>query len=259
MSSWLKTGKESAALQKQEEVEAQKRKEEQGKMFRFFIKQDEEARITFVDGALDGNGYLTPPRFYEHGIKVAGKFETYACPEKTAPESGDKCPICASGDRPYLVSLFTIIDHREIPSNDGTKTYKDTPKLLALKPTGFELIAHKAKKNGGLAGKTYDVSRLGENAVATGDVYDFVESNTIEDLQEKYKRETSDGKGNKVVKSFFVPADYEKEIVFRTGDELRELGLGVVTASKGSTKSDKAYTPPSQQYIEDNKDYSAEL
>ena len=69
----------------------------------------------------------------------------------------------------------------------------------------------------------------------------------------------SSNRNGKVVKTFFVPANYEEEIVFRTGDELRELGLGVATASQGSVTSNKPYTPPSQQYAEDNKDYSKEL
>lgn len=265
--SWLKTGQDSAKLAQQDAAEAQKRKEEQGKMYRFYLKHGEEARVTFVDGALDGEGYLTPPRFYEHTIQVAGKWEEFVCPEKTAPESGDKCPICASGDRPYLVSLFTIIDHREFQNKDKTKTYKDMPRLLALKPKAFEIIAHKAKKQGGLEGRTFDVARLGENAPNVGDNWDFVEKNAVEDLQKLYLRDVLDDKGNVTGKkeTVFVPAEYEKEIVFRTGDELRQLGLGVATGfTGGAASTNTGYIPPSQQYQEPTsalagKDYSNDL
>lgn len=269
MGGWMKTGAASQQLAEQEAIEALKRKEEQGKMFRFYLKTGEEARITFVDGALNKDGYLTPPRFYEHTIQVAGKWEEYVCPEKTNPESGDKCPICASGDRPYLVSLFTVIDHREFKSKDGSKTYSDMPRLLALKPKGFEIVAHKAKKQGGLEGRTFDVARLGENATNTGDVWDFVEKKDIAELQAQFMRNVKDDKGNDTGKkeTYFVQADYEEEIVFRTGDELRAMGLGVASAG-GSTYSsankNTGYVPPSQQYKDDNsatagKDYSNEL
>lgn len=266
---WMSTGAQSKKLAEQEAIEAQKRKEEQGKMYRFYLKTGEEARITFVDGALDGEGYLTPPRFYEHAIQVAGKWEDFVCPEKTNPESGDKCPICASGDRPYLVSLFTVIDHREIQSKDKTKTYKDMPRLLALKPKGFEIVAHKAKKQGGLEGRTFDVARLGENATNTGDVWDFVEKREMADLQAQFMRNVKDDKGNDTGKqeTYFVPANYESEIVFRTGDELRGMGLGVASVGGGgsSTGTSQGYVPPSQQYKEQanpatqGKDYSNEL
>lgn len=263
MSSWLQTGNASKKLQEQEEIEAQKRKEESGKMFRFYVKKGEEARITIIDGELDADGYLNPPRFYEHTIEIAGKMETYVCPEKTNPEAGDSCPLCASGDRPSLISLFTCIDHREVPSKDGTKMYRDTPKLLALKPKGFELLAHKAKKYGGLAGCTFDVARLGDNSVATGDNYDLVIKTPVEELQPKYVHQVDDGKGHKTQQTFFVPANYEEEIVFRTGEQLRELGLGTVSAA--TTQSKGGYVAPSKAYANEQEqntpatDYSKEL
>ena len=44
-------------------------------------------------------------------------------------------------NRPSLVALFTIIDHRQIQSTkDKTKVYKDTKKLLVAKTQTFELL-----------------------------------------------------------------------------------------------------------------------
>jgi hypothetical protein len=44
--------------------------------------------------------------YYEHTVKVNGKWENFACVKELEGE----CPICESGDSPALVGLLTIID-----------------------------------------------------------------------------------------------------------------------------------------------------
>ncbi len=140
--SFLKTGAASQALAKKQAQEAEQRKLEQGKLFRFWLKEGEEARITFVDGDLAPEGYLTPPRYYEHNLFLQGQWNNFfVCPEKTNPEAKDSCPICEGDEKPYMVALFTVIDHRTIHgTKDKTKIYKDTKKILAAKPQSFELL-----------------------------------------------------------------------------------------------------------------------
>lgn len=225
---WMKKGKESAALAKQEALAQEQRKAEQGNMFRFWIKEGEDARITFVDGELNDEGHLVPPRYYEHNLYLNGKWgNIYVCPEKTNPESGDKCPICAGGDRPSLVSLFTIIDHREFPGKEG-KVYRDTPKLLVAKSQSFELLNKIAIKRGGLAGCSFDVSRMGDKAAAIGSMFDFVEKHDVKELEKEFTRKVKDDKGNETnkVETVFKPANYEQEIVYRSAAELTEMGFG---------------------------------
>lgn len=229
--SWLKKGEASAAMSKQDEAEKEKRKAEQGKMWRFWLEKGEEGRITFVDGDLNADGYLVPPRFYEHQLYLNGNWNNlFVCPEKTNPDGGEKCPICEGGDRPSLVALFTVIDHRTFKSKDGDKSYTNTPKILVAKSQSFDLLNKLAQKRGGLAGVTFDVSRSkADKSPAVGDLFDFVEKNEIEVLKKKYTREiTVDEKGvsKKKVVSVFVPADYDKEIVYRSEQELRALGFG---------------------------------
>lgn len=249
--SWLKKGADSAKLAQKEEAEAQKRKEEQGKAFRFWMKEDEEARITFVDGDLGSEGFLLPARYYEHNLKINGKWNNFfVCPEKTHPDSGEKCPICEGGDRPSLVALFTIIDHRAFKSKDGQKTYSDTAKILAAKPATFELLNKIAVKRHGLAGATFDVSRIGDKAAAVGSMFDFLEKHNVEELKKNYVREfTVDGK--KVTKSIFVPFDYEKEIVYRSETELRKMGFGKggVMSSSQTSEEDKAAPPEFEEHL----------
>ena len=231
--SFLKKGAESANLAKQEEAEKQKQKEEQGKMFRFLLKDKEEARVTFVDGELSSDGFLIPPRFYEHHLQLGGKWGNYfLCPEKTNPESGEKCPICAGsatmqGDRPALVALFTVIDHRTWESKDKTKSGKDSKRLYVAKAQTFEQLSKLAIKRGGLAGCTFDISRIGDKAAGVGSMFDFVEKNDIGTLQKKYTIEVVDPKTNvKTIVTNFTPANYEFEITNRTADDLRKLGFG---------------------------------
>lgn len=227
--SWMAKGSASAKVAEKEEQEAAIRKESQGLMWRFWLKAGEEATITFVDGELSKEGFLLPPRFYEHNLYLNGKHNNlFVCPEKTNPASGDKCPICEDpNEKPSLIALFTIIDHRIFSGKDD-KQYTDRPKILAAKSQSFEMLNKIASKLGGLAGQTFSVSRSkADKSPAIGDVYLPMSKAPVEELRQKYMVEKTDPiTGKKSMSSLFVPADYELEIIYRTGDELRKMGLG---------------------------------
>jgi hypothetical protein len=226
---WLNRGTASKAMQQQEQAEQAARKAASGKMFRFFLKPEEECQITFVDGNLSPEGILLPPRYFEHTVEQGGKYVNYVCPEKTRPDEGYKCPICEQGDRPALVALFTVIDHRTFKSKDGTKTYANRPKLFVAKPITFDMLNKLAQKRGGLANCTFDVSRVGDKSAAVGSMFDFREKHTdIEALKEAFQMDVIDPQTGKVTgtKTAYEPADYDSEIVFMTDEELRGLGFG---------------------------------
>jgi hypothetical protein len=225
---WMQKGAASANLAKQEEAAQQARKEEMGKMYRFWLKEGEEASITFVDGALSPEGFLLPPRYYEHSINKGGGqgMQHYVCPEKTNPESGQKCPICEGGDKASLVALFTIVDHRVFPSADKTKVYANRRKLLVAKSITFELLNKIALKRGGLAGATFDVSRIGDKSAAVGSMFDFTEKREMSVLEKLWITTYKQKDGTEKTENAFTVADYESEIVYRTEDELRKLGFG---------------------------------
>lgn len=226
--SFLKRGAESAKLAAKAAAENEQRQSEKGKLFRFWMKEKEEARITFVDGELATEGplagYPDPPRYYEHNLFLNGSWNNFVvCPEKTNPDSGEKCPYCEAGERPALVALFTVIDHRTILSKDKSRTYKDTKKLLVAKPQTYEILTKHAIKRKGLAGCTFDASRVGDKSAAVGSMFDFIEKNPIEELQKLYVIEKVDPKTNQKVKvTNFTPADYDKEITFKSGEDLRK-------------------------------------
>lgn len=223
---WLQKGADSAKIAEKEQVELEVRKQEMGKMFRFWLKEGEEARITFVDGDLSPEGFLLPPRFYEHNLFMNGSFNNhFVCPEKTNPASGDKCPLCEGGDRPALVALFTIIDHREFKTKAGA-LMRDTPKLMVVKGITFEILNKIAVKRGGLANATFDVSRIGDKSASVGSMFDFIEKHDPEVLAKELTRKVKDKNGKETMETLFKCADYEHEITYRTAEELRELGLG---------------------------------
>ncbi|ATS92312.1 hypothetical protein DLP05_057 [Stenotrophomonas phage vB_SmaS_DLP_5] len=254
--SWLKTGADSAKAAEQAKAEAEAKKAEMGNMFRFFIKKGEDARITFVDGELSSQGFLLPPRFYEHTVMFNGNWTNFVCPEKTSPELGHKCPLCETGDYASLVALFTVVDHRTYKSPTTGKTYKDTTKLFVAKSGTYEMLNKIAIKRDGLIGCTFDVSRMGDKAPAVGSMFDFVEKNDPEKLKGVWTRSYKDKDGKEVTEDSFKVADYDKEIVFRTGDELRALGFGK-GAHTGSGFA--GANPGGSQQSAESKDYSNEL
>ncbi len=150
-------------------------------MWRFWLKPGEEATITFVDGDLSPEGFLLPPRFYEHNLYLNGKHNNmFVCPEKTSPESGEKCPICEDPqERPSLVALFTVIDHRVFLSKEN-KQITNRPKLFVAKTQTVEMLNKLAAKLGGLSGQTFDVSRsTSEKSPSVGDLFMQVASSLV--------------------------------------------------------------------------------
>lgn len=250
--SWLKQGQASAQMATQAQAEAEARKAEMGHMFRFFINKGEDAKITFVDGNLSEQGFLLPPRFYEHTVYHNGKWTNFVCPEKTSPELGQKCPFCETGDYASLVAMFTVIDHRVYKSPTTGKTYQDTTKLFAAKSGTFEMLNKLAVKRDGLAGCTFDVSRSGEKSPAVGNMFDFVEKKDPKELKGKWTRTFKNAQGKEVTEDAFTVADYEKEVVWRDADELRAMGFGKPGMGNvpmgGTTQAPTQSKPAAQDY-----------
>lgn len=242
---WLKTGQESAQAAAKEEAQREAYKSGLGKLYRFFLKDKEVAKITFVDGDLQDTPegkFLLPPRWYEHTVKVNGQLENVVCPQQSDPQAGHECPLCAGGDRASLVAAFTIIDHRERPSKDQKKIYKDQKRLLVAKPLSMEILVKHAMKRGGLAGATFEVTRMGDNSAAIGSMFEFEEKNPIDQLKSLFVQEVEvDGK--KTMQTYFLPADYEKEIEFLTPAEMLKRGFGNASPAFGAKPSAGAINP----------------
>lgn len=245
--SWLKKGDESAAVAQQHAVVVAQQKARQGKAFRFGLmypgkngasKDDCESKVLFVDGDLGPKGYLTPPRFYEHGFVFhQGEYHNLICPQQNDPQSGEKCPICEGKDKAYLASLFTVIELKPYTSKKTGEVIPFTRKLMVVKEGMFEMLNKLAAKRGGLKGCVFDLSRTKKQASPNGDMWDFQEKKTdFEALKKEYTRtykvkNKDTGKEEMKTVCLFEPLDYEKELTYYTSDDLRKMGFGAPAGS----------------------------
>jgi len=203
---FLKKGK---ASQKQVAA-AEKKAEEQaeGYIRRFWLPNDAETTITFLDGKLLPDGLLDNTTFLEHQLNLNGSWQNwYACTSEDEP-----CPICEGGDTPSLVGVFTIIDHSEWTSKKDGSKHKDEKRLFVAKRHTLKQLQKIATKRKGLTGITFDVSRIGEKAASVGDMFDFVQKKPLSFFQKKYKDAEA--------------YDYEEILTYKDAQELREEGFG---------------------------------
>lgn len=208
--SFLQTGAAAQKALKQEEAKAEAKQASYGKLWRFYLKEDDEKEIIFLDGDLDEDGNLDVPMWKEHVMQVAGKWQNLPC---TAHE--EPCPMCENGDEPSLMAGFTVLDLTPFTIKKGPnagKTIKWSKKIFACKRTTFAQLQKFASKKGGLRGLEFEVSRSNNKAANVGDTFVMGDKYDFEDLHEKYKDDAE-------------PADFGEEIVYRTRDELIQLGV----------------------------------
>ena len=223
---FLMTGEDAKQAKVEADAKAEAAKQEAGKLWRFRINEDDEEdhRITFLDGSLDEDGVLEAPMWHEHTIQLGGKWKNVPCTAKEEP-----CPICANGDNAALVAGFTVIDHTPFTIKNGPnagKTVEQSKKLFVAKRTVYAILQKLASKNGGLAGVTFDVSRQGDKSPATGNMFDKVSKDTLAELKKEYGE-------------LAEPADFLEEITYYTRDELIEQGVKTTGKSVSSNKSKK--------------------
>lgn len=227
--SWMKQGKAAQNIADKEDEKVQQQMADANKMRRFFIPVGADTKITFLDGKLDADGVLDAPRYFEHQIFMGGKWTNwFTCVKEEEP-----CPVCEGGNDSSYVAVFTVIDHSEWKSPKTGIVYKDQRKLFICKRNTFKILQKKADKQGGLAGCTFDVSRMSDKDASVGNDFDFCEKRTKSELIAAYPN----------LKDEMMKADYEKEIPYLTGDELRNLGFGSGTiGNEAATKEETAAT-----------------
>jgi hypothetical protein len=208
---------------------AKERAERAGSIFRFFIKDSGERRITFLDGKLNDDGILDIPYRYEHTVPFEGSFETFECTQKQEP-----CPICEQGDDPSYVGVMTIIEHGDFEDRISGDKHDYRRRLYVAKLQTLKKLQHKASKyDDDLTGITFDVMRTGKRDARVGSDFDFVSKDPISSIAKELEKP-----------EHAKPADYENEpgLMYRTADELEELGFGtssgVVGGSKRRAKND---------------------
>jgi len=204
--SFLKKGADAQKVLVAEQAAQDLRDKDKG-AFRFWIPKGAETSVTFLDGDLDENGLLDIPVFYEHNLKLNGKWgNLFVCTRDSEP-----CPLCETGNTPSCCAALTVIDHSSYVSKKDNKTYADNVKLMIIKSGTRKDLQRLAVKRQGLTGCTFDVSRKNEDkSPAVGDLFDFSQKLSPEDLEAKWGDKSK-------------PLDYAKEIVYMEADEITKL------------------------------------
>lgn len=227
---FLKKGKEAKEALAQAEQQQALNKEKQGKMFVYRMSEGEERRITFLDGDLDDDGILDITMYHEHNLKIGGNYDQYVCTAEV--DTSQPCPLCAAGEKRYLVGLMTIIDHTPYVIKNGAKAgqkVENQRKLFKCKQGTIKVLTKIASKKGGLTGWTYDVTRSGgDKSPSVGDVFMFDE--------QWDSREAFAAKHNMKLEEV-QPAVYDQEIIYKTPEELIELGVGKSFTGVGTKKN----------------------
>ena len=226
MSNWLKSGKSAHEELKRDEKAAEQRGKDA--VFRYWMEDEEQCEITFLDGDLNDEGLLDVPMYYEHQLKLNGKWGNYF----VCIASEDQiCPICLDGDNRYLAAVMTVIDHRDHEYKG--KHYKDQKRLFVAKRHTIKTLQIIATKRGGLAGCRFDVARTGDKAANVGSLFDFTEKTDVKELMKKYKVE---------------PFDYAKILPYHDADSLRELGIGSAVSGASTEGKQQETTAAGDSY-----------
>jgi len=230
--SWMRRGKSAEKLYEKEEQRIQA---DRAQFFRFRMDDGDTTRITFLTGELDEDGILDCPVFPEHRLFNGRRPRFVVCLDHG--DEPQRCPLCEAGNRPSNVALFLIVDHTKGKSRAG-KTFHHQLRILAAKPQTKKKLQLKAKKLGGLAGYTFEVSRTGDRSPSVGDDFEAVGDRksleTIAKAVAKAKADDVEGR-KKVYKSIMesVPPDWPKQSEFLTEKQMIAAGLGEAPSGPG--------------------------
>lgn len=218
---FLKKGQEGEEVTRKAEAEvAAKRAAAKNTVFRYWMPDEAEQQITFLDGEVDAAGRLDVPRYWEHNVFLNNSWKNwFPCTKDQEPD----CPLCET-KQPSLVYVFTIIDHREwAEKKDSSKVHHHERKLYVCKGDTYKRLSKIALKRDGLTGATFDVSRIGDKAENVGSDFDFCEKLSMKELRKKYGlKKSGENKDSKVCAAY----DYEQVLKYHTADELRAVGFG---------------------------------
>ena len=133
---------------------------------RFWLAPNKSTQVIFLDD--------NPIRYNEHNVCIDGSWQHWAtCPGE------DVCPLCAVGDSPRYVGVWSVIDRSAWKDKKG-KEHKDelrlfvaTGKVMTKLARRSEAVKGKGKKDG-LVGLAYTVGRGGDLSPNTGDDFELV-------------------------------------------------------------------------------------
>lgn len=217
---FLMRGESARTALQEADARAAAAAEASDRLMRFYLDKksgNDEATITFLDGDLMEDGRIDMPMWWEHRVSHAGRWQTFACIGANEP-----CPFCDAGDSPTLVGALTILNHTPYTIQRGPnqgKVLQDRRQLYVATRNTIKQLQKLAAKRGGLKYHTYDVSRSDNKSPRVGDLYQWNEAHDYETLAQHFAEQLKEDE------KFLSPADYEKEVDYKTAAELAELGI----------------------------------
>lgn len=219
---WLLTGQaaKSAADAHEAQVEAAKDSANRMKRFWLDLEDNSEATITFLSGELDQYGQFEARAWEHDGIQHANRYNQFLCTKDQEP-----CPLCAAGNKPYLATFLSCINHSPYTIKKGPKAgtvLKNRKMLYVAKPATVAILTKLAIKRGGLTGCTFEISRHGDKEPKVGSMFEFVQKSTLEQIEQQFGKDTA------------TPADLSVELTYYSAAELTAMGLGKTVQTIGT-------------------------
>lgn len=188
--------------------------------FRFFLKPTNAAVIAFCDG---DNSEAEPVGHYkEHSFS---KRDTRAPGFATCWRgTGEDCPLCDAGLRPYDAWPFTIIQIKPTWTDKEGKEHGNQKKLLVVKKEMMQRVLRFIEQREGLTGTLWDIHRSGKRSYTVGD--DWQHKEKIEGGREALAKHLG------VDAERVEPLDYMELLRPKTLEELQALGADIEATQK---------------------------
>jgi hypothetical protein len=202
-----------------------------GKVFRFYLKKDQNAMLTFLDGAMvplsetGGEMVFDVPGAYEHSFMVDGRVADFIC----TMEREGTCPLCYDKKNRYYSLFFSVIDHRKNVSAQG-RVYEYNKRILAVGKDSYKrllmFLAEHINPEKGMVGLQISALKTATKSSQIGDFFKFKSYVNLQDLASQ---------GIDV-----TPLDFSKELVYRDVASLEGLGYGMGDLDMGISSRGKS-------------------
>jgi len=148
--------------------------ESSSRVRRFWIKNNTDREITFVDGpSIDFNGTAvpTPLKYQEYNLNMNGHWRNWF----TKPTDASQDFLSELGNRASKVAVLTIIDHSEWTDRKGD-LHKDELLLYVVKrsSTVWKQIERFYQAHGCLQGQRFRISRMGDKSPGAGSLLEHI-------------------------------------------------------------------------------------
>lgn len=151
---------------------------------RFWMPNNSEKQITFVDGSTVMCGSVqvqTPFKYEEYQIQLNGSWRNWF----TRPIEAKDDVLKQMGHRASKVAAFTVIDHSEWTDKKGN-VHRDELALYVVKRSSqtWGIIERQlSRNNGNLRGMKFNVSRMGDKSPGVGSFLEFESRTDLDSIQ----------------------------------------------------------------------------